>query len=120
GISDRFLVYIKEIPLGAGFARVGAAAGAFSGLREGDKFFENDYFFADNFWLTALIEIGIPGMLIITIIFLSILWMGYKSYFEGQDQSLRMLQMAILASLSAIVLGLYGAEGIVYNPEACF
>ena len=59
-------------------------------------------------------------MLIITLLVVLILWKGYKSYFEGTDKSLRMLQMAILASLSALVMGLYGAEGLVYNPEACF
>lgn len=36
------------------------------------------------------------------------------------DPELRTLQAALICPLFACVLGLWGAEGILYNPEAAF
>jgi O-antigen ligase len=120
GAWKRFLMYAQEVPLGAGFSRVGAAAGAFKELHKVDKTFGYKHFFADNLWLTALIEIGLPGMFLLGFLVLSILWIGFKNYRDCKIESLKMLHLVILSTLIALIIGLYGAEGLIYNPEACF
>ena len=45
GAFDRFVIYVQEIPFGAGFSRVGAAAGAFKELHQEDRVFGYKYFF---------------------------------------------------------------------------
>lgn len=120
GAWGRFVMYAQEVPFGAGLSRVGAAAGAFKEEHQRDRTFGFKYFFTDNFWLTALVEIGLPGMIIVTLIVLLILWRGFKSYLSSKIHSIRVLQLAILSSLIALFIGLYGAEGLIYNPEACF
>ena len=120
GSWDRFLKYAKEVPFGAGFARVGAAAGAFSKQQKKDPYFGYKYFFADNLWITALVETGLPGMFFLTLLLVFILGYGVKNYFLLYSVSLKMIHLALLSALFAIFIGSYGAEGILYNPEACF
>ncbi|MCB0378614.1 MAG: hypothetical protein KDD33_08995 [Bdellovibrionales bacterium] len=120
GAWDRFAIYVKEVPLGAGFSRVGAAAGAFKDLHQADTIFGFKHFFSDNFWITTLIEIGLPGMVIMTLLLLMILGRGIRQYFNIEDLSLKTMHLAVLCSLIAIFIGLYGAEGVLYNPESSF
>ncbi len=120
GNLDRFIRYAGEVPLGAGFSRVGAAAGAFSDLQKTDPHFTPGHFFSDNLFILLVIEIGIPGMLIVTAMILCILYLGFRVWRTEVRPQILGPQMAILSSLAAIALGSYGAEGIVYNPESCF
>lgn len=120
GAWDRFILYVSEVPFGAGFARVGAAAGAFKKLHKQDKIFGYKHFFTDNFWLAALVEIGIPGMTIITFLFVGILIAGIRFYFSTRNEEAKLASLAVLTPLIALAMGLYGAEGLIYNPEACF
>jgi hypothetical protein len=120
GTWSRFIHYVQEVPFGAGFARVGAAAGAFKELHKQDPIFGYKYFFTDNLWLTLLVELGVPGMLIVTLLFGSIMIRGYRNYLQSRNLELRVAMIAILAPLTALCLGFYGAEGLMYNPEACF
>lgn len=120
GNWDRFVKYATEVPFGAGFSRVGAAAGAFTDLQKGDPYFTKGHFFSDNLFILLVIEIGIPGFLIVTTLLLGILFFGYKIWRTETREELIGPQMAIWSSLVAIAIGSYGAEGIVYNPESGF
>ena len=120
GAWDRFAKYAAEVPFGAGFARVGAAAGAFSKLHHQDVHFGYKHFFSDNFWITALVEIGLPGMVFITLLLVAILFFGVRNFFKIRRPSLKILHLAVLCSLISIFMGLYGAEGVLYNPESSF
>ncbi|MCJ8277662.1 MAG: O-antigen ligase family protein, partial [Bdellovibrionales bacterium] len=120
GAWDRFVLYAQQVPFGAGLSRVGAAAGAFKELHKRDRTFGYKYFFTDNFWLTALVEIGLPGMFIVTLLVGLILWAGIRSHFGIEKHSLKVLNLSLLSSLLALFICLYGAEGLIYNPEACF
>lgn len=120
GTWDRFILYIKDVPFGAGFSRVGAASGAFQKANEQDPFFPPGYFFTDNLFLNILIELGIPGLIILTTLIFSILFIGFRLWRYEVRIQLIGPQLAIWSSLIAITAGSYGGEGIIYNPESCF
>lgn len=120
GTWDRFVQYAKEVPFGAGFSRVGAAAGAFKELHKEDKIFGYKHFFTDNLWLSVLVEVGLPGMLIISMLVFLVFFRGIRDYLNSRSEEMKLVYLAIISPLIALVMGLYGAEGLIYNPEACF
>lgn len=120
GAWDRFILYAQQVPLGAGFSRVGAAAGAFEVLNANDPHFPRGHFFSDNLFVHLLIEVGLPGLILITFLALSILYFGVKFWRNEKDIHLIGPVIAILSSLCAIFIGSYGGEGLVYNPESGF
>lgn len=119
-VWKRFKEYVVKVPFGAGFSRVGAAAGKFQKLREQDRLFRSDEFFADNFWLAALIEIGLPGMIIMTLLLLALFFVGTKRLWWSEGLPNRELALCLWSTLVAILVGLWGAESILYNPDAAF
>ena len=120
GVWRRFVVYGSTVPFGAGFSRVGAAAGAFSKANAADPYFGPNVFFADNLWLAALIEIGIPGMLLLMLLIGGLLYRGVSEQKKIRDTDMRLCHLAILSALIAMGVGFFGAEGAIYNPEASF
>lgn len=118
GALDRFWKYAKKAPFGAGLSRSGSAAGKFADLIKKDHYFK-DEFFADNLWVELVVDLGLPGATIYTLMLLMIVFYGVSG-FRVQDADLRPLHNAIFFSLFAILLGAYGAEPILYNPEGAF
>lgn len=116
----RFVQYFKDVPFGAGFARVGASGGAFAHLQQQDPFFKPNYFFADNFWIACLVEIGIPGVIFMTLLIIFIFLKGFSGLKKVHFDHDKLAMCAVLAALVPLVFGLYGAEGILYNPDASF
>ena len=120
GVWPRFAQYAQAAPLGAGFSRIGGASVKFSEERQQDPFFKDDYFFADNFWVACLVEIGFPGMIVLSIIIACIWWRSLKIIFILEYFKAKLLALAIFSSITAMMVGLYASEGILYNPDACF
>lgn len=120
GTWERFYQYLQDVPFGAGFARVGAAGGAFQHLQADDPFFKTNYFFADNFWIASLVEVGIPGMVILTLLVGAILILGYSKQRKLANPDYKLVMLSLLAGLVPLVVGLYASEGILYNPDASF
>jgi len=119
GILERMADIIKIAPFGAGMSRTGAAAGKFAQEIASDPYFKTG-FFTDNFWLAVLVDLGIPGLLILTTLVFMILLKGFGSIRRFRIPQYRLLQIAILSCLCSSVFGFYGAESILYNPEAAF
>lgn len=119
GAMERFLAYAAQAPLGAGLSRTGAAAGKFGEQIEANPFFRQG-FFSDNFWVATVVDLGIPGTVLLTVLVLSILFLGARNCLRIQDPGLRVVNGALLCGLASVVLGFYGAEAILYNPEAAF
>jgi hypothetical protein len=120
GAFDRIVTFAKMVPLGAGLSRTGAAAGKFAADIQRDPFFNSNSFFTDNFWAATIVDLGIPGSLIITAIVGAILAGGFLGSRRIRSLELSLLHAAILSSLTAMVVGFWGAEGLLYNPEAAF
>jgi hypothetical protein len=119
GASDRILSYAIRVPLGAGLSRTGSAAGKFEDLISNDPWFPGG-FFTDNFWAATIAEIGIPGSAILTLLVLTILARGFSQMRRMHDPDLAALAAVILCSLGMVVLGLWGSEGLLYNPESAY
>ncbi len=119
GAMNRFITYAEMVPFGAGLSRIGAAAGKFQELLQMDRLFGVD-FFSDNLWIELLIDLGIPGLIIINLIIFMILKIGITGFFTIKDPELKALQWTVLCSLCTILIGAYGAEPILYNPEGPF
>lgn len=119
-VWPRFSAYLQTAPLGAGFSRIGGASVKFTEERQQDPFFKDDYFFADNFWVACLIEIGIPGMILLSLIVACIWWRTMKTVLRLKHFKPKLLALAVFSSITAMMVGLYASEGILYNPDACF
>lgn len=119
GALERFLRYASEAPLGAGLSRTGAAAGKFEDEIQRSPYFKAG-FFSDNFWVATVVDLGIPGTLLLTLLVFLILGRGAFQMSQLQDPGLRLANGALFSALFAIVVGFYGAEAILYNPEAAF
>lgn len=119
GAGERVIRYAKEVPLGAGLSRTGAAAGKFWAENNASPWYQNG-FFTDNFWAATIAEMGIPGSAILTAIIFSVLFIGSKGIVRSRNPENRLLQAAVFCPLVTIVLGLWGAEGVLYNPESAF
>jgi hypothetical protein len=119
GAAERITTFAAQVPLGAGLSRTGAAAGKFWDLIVADPYFPQG-FFADNFWAAVIAEMGIPGAAILTALLFGVLIRGLRSLRRMRDPELTAQGAVIVASLGMIVAGLWGAEGVLYNPEASF
>ncbi len=119
GMWGRLKEYAELVPLGAGLSRVGAAGGKFKYLIDKDEYFRGG-FFTDNLWLATLVDLGIPGMVIFSLIALSIIFLGFRVQVRAPPNEIRIICAAILSALIAIYIGCYGSEAYLYNPEAVF
>lgn len=119
GTLDRFLEYAQMVPWGAGLSKIGAAAGKFQDLIKAEKFFAHD-FFADNLWIELVVDLGIPGLIIFNLIIIMIVLRGVSSFRRTTNNDLKNLQWTLLTALGTILIGAYGAEPILYNPEGPF
>ena len=59
-------------------------------------------------------------MVIISLLVVLLIVRGVQNYLKVKSHSIKMLHVTLLSSLMALFIGLYGAEGLIYNPEACF
>lgn len=119
GALERIILFSKAVPLGAGLSRTGAASGKFADLIKNDPFFDRP-FFTDNYWAATIVDVGIPGSLILTAILVSILWKGFRASRRFRNPELALLNGVLLTSMFAMCVGLWGAESILYNPDATF
>ena len=119
GAMGRFTDLVATVPFGAGLSRAGAAANAFQDQIAVNPFYSHS-FFADNFWIAVMSEMGLPGLLIMDALVLGILIRGFLVISRLSNQDLAPLPAAIFAALASIVAGFPGAEGLLYNPEAPF
>lgn len=120
GALERFNTYVEMAPLGAGLSRIGPAVTRFQEQISRDRYFSDTIFFADNFWVQVVIDLGIPGVVILTLILLYSLRQSYFAIRAQADPRSKLLIASAVASIIGIVMGLYGAESILYNPEAAF
>jgi hypothetical protein len=120
GGLERMIDVVARVPLGAGLSRTGAAAGAAARFMDGPDPYFPEGFFSDNFWVAVIAEMGLPGAFIITLLIVMIIVKGYMGLRMIKNPGLSAAQAVILSSLIMIVIGLWGAEGLLYNPEAPF
>ena len=117
---DRFIIYATEVPLGAGLSRTGAAGGKFADqINSADDPFGNA-FHTDNFWLATIIDLGIPGSFLLSLLIAAIFLRGLKYLKKIQHPDHRLVHLSLLCGIFGSGVGMYGAEAMLYNPEASY
>ncbi len=120
GALDRFMNYAEIAPLGSGLSRIGPAVYRFNDQIQANQYFKTVIFFADNLWVQLVIDIGIPGVIIMTTILALIFLQGYRAWSYAESGRDCLLIGAAFTAILAIFSGAYGAEPILYHPEAGF
>ena len=116
----RLMKYLVAFPFGAGLSRTGSAAGVFSKYITEDDPFGKGFFFSDNFWIAVAIDLGFPGVILLTGLIGWIFFRGIKYLKQYYDRDDQLLHIAIYAGLFGSGLGMYGAEAMLYNPEQIY
>ena len=119
-LYDLFLSHLIRAPLGQGMSRTGAAGGTFVKDDPYQALAPAGGYFSDNFFVAVVIELGAPGVILLSIIVFGILLLSARSLFHITDAGTFAVQAALLSALFALVTGFKGAECILYNPEAAF
>jgi hypothetical protein len=120
---ESFLHLWENAPLGIGLSRVGAAGSYFQSDLAKDKFFGPHWSFADNLYLTLVVELGFPGLIFFTaLLFGPFGILCYRCFWAASDRNgLRLLVVGGAGLLGASIIGHFGSEGSLYLPEcACF
>lgn len=117
GAFQRFMLYAESAPFGAGLSRIGPAVYRFKTEISENAFFRDTYFFSDNLFVQFVIDLGIPGTFFIVTIIGCILWQMFVFLRMPLDNRTYLLGVALMASSLSSLIGAYGAEPVLYNPE---
>jgi hypothetical protein len=120
GAWDRFWKYAEMAPLGSGLSRIGPAVARFDAEIRESRYFKGVFFFADNLWVQIVVDLGLPGAFLVTLIVGIALYTAFRATRTAEDSSSYLVTTAVFCSLLAVFSGSYGAEPILYNPEATF
>lgn len=120
GALDRFLTYAEMAPLGSGLSRIGPAVYRFHDQIASNQYFKTVIFFSDNLWVQLVIDIGIPGVFLFTAIIFLIFLQSFRAWSYAENGRHCLMIAAIFTGNLAIFSGSYGAEPILYHPEAGF
>ncbi|HEY8280337.1 MAG TPA: O-antigen ligase family protein [Bdellovibrionota bacterium] len=120
GAFERFWTYAEQAPLGSGLSRIGPAVARFDSEIRESSYFKEVFFFADNLWVQVVVDLGLPGTFLITLFVVLTLYAALLAVRQAEDTDSFVICAAVFVSLIAIFSGSYGAEPILYNPEATF
>lgn len=116
----RIVNYATQVPFGAGLSRTGAASGKFKDAIKDSRDPFGDVFFTDNFWAATIVDLGIPGSLLLSALIFLIFFRGLRFLRRIKDPSEQLIHLALLCGILGSGLGMYGAEAMLYNPEAAY
>ncbi len=114
---------ITRYPFGAGLGRTGSAAGTFQNVLTADPHgarIQSEVGFSDNFFADMLVEVGIPGTLILTTILLGMLWGAVSLARQAQDPVVVTTAAAIAGLYFAIVAMSWGSQPLLGNPITAY
>lgn len=119
GITLRMTRY----PFGAGLGRTGSAAGALQPQLNADPAsarIQNEVGWSDNFFSDMLVEAGIPGMLMITIILLGMLVGAVRLALGASDLVITATAAAIAGSFFSFLAMSWGSQPLLSNPITAY
>jgi hypothetical protein len=118
-IWDRVTAY----PFGAGLGRTGSAAGALQAQLTQDpmgRMIQEQYGFQDNFFAAMLVETGIPGTVMLTIMLVAFIIISIRLALRGAQQMDRGLGALAAGYLVAILVMSWGSQPLMSNPTLAF
>jgi hypothetical protein len=119
GIALRLTRY----PFGAGLGRTGSAAGAFQGTLTSDAQgarIQREVGFSDNFFADMLVEVGIPGLVMLTTILVGMLVGAARLALQARDPVIVTTSAAIAGLLFAFLAMSWGSQPLLGNPITAF
>jgi len=111
-LLDQFSDLVVESPMGIGLGRTGSSVGRFGDSSESTGF--NDY--SESYLGNMILETGIIGALLITLVAISFLlrgWKGLKRIYHAED---KILASCLLAVIAVIFIDFFYAPVLVAPP----
>ncbi|MFB3113147.1 MAG: hypothetical protein ACE10G_14045 [Gemmatimonadales bacterium] len=114
---------IKSAPLGVGLGRTGSAASALgSGLTE-DPFnaqLQQEFGFQDNFFAAMIVETGIPGTLLLTIIMIGLGIRAVRLSRQAPTLQDSVFGALVAGYMLSIFVMSWGSQPLLANPTLAF
>ena len=119
GIVQRAIRY----PFGAGLGRTGSAAGAFSAQYERDPrnaALQREVGWSDNFFADMIVETGLPGMIMMTIVLLGLMLHAFRLARSAENQTIAAFAGVMTGFYFAIFVMSWGSQPLMGNPITAY
>ncbi len=114
---------ITSAPFGMGLGRTGSAASALGGALEQDRFNTNlqeRFGFQDNYFAAMIVETGIPGTLIMTIILVGLGLRAVKLSRRAPTVEDSVFGSLVAGYMLAMLVMSWGSQPLLANPTTAF
>lgn len=119
GIFQRAVRY----PFGAGLGRTGSAAGAFSVQYERDPrnaAIQREVGWSDNFFADMIVETGLPGMIMMTIVLIGLMLHALRLARRAEDSLITAYASVLAGFYFAILVMSWGSQPLMGNPITAY
>ncbi len=117
------LYRVRRYPFGAGLGRTGSAAGAFQREIAADPrsaAISRDVGWSDNFFADMIVETGIPGMLMLTLVLVGMLAGAWRLARRAHDPTTVAAAAAIAGFFFSILAMSWGSQPLLGNPITAY
>ena len=114
---------IKSAPLGVGLGRTGSAASALGSDLGDDRFnaqLQQEFGFQDNFFAAMIVETGIPGALLLTIIMIGLGIRGVRLSRRAPTLQDSVFGALVAGYMLSIFIMSWGSQPLLANPTLAF
>jgi len=112
-----------KYPFGAGLGRTGSAAGTFGAQYERDPrnaAIQAEVGWSDNFFADMIVETGIPGMLMMSIVLIGLLVHAVKLARRAMDPAIASLAAALAGFYFSVFAMSWGSQPLLSNPITAY
>ncbi len=114
---------VQRYPFGAGLGRTGSAAGAFQREIAADPrsaAISRDVGWSDNFFADMIVETGVPGVVMLTLILLGMLAGAWRLARTAQDPTTVAAAAALAGFFFSILAMSWGSQPLLGNPITAY
>ena len=114
---------IKSAPLGVGLGRTGSAASALGSSLKGDRFnaqLQQEFGFQDNFFAAMIVETGIPGTLLLTIMMIGLGIQAVRLSRQAPTLEDSVFGALVAGYMLSIFVMSWGSQPLLANPTLAF
>ena len=114
---------IKSAPLGVGLGRTGSAASALGSSLKDDRFnaqLQQEFGFQDNFFAAMIVETGIPGTLLLTIMMIGLGIRAVRLSRQAPTLEDSVFGALVAGYMLSIFVMSWGSQPLLANPTLAF
>ncbi len=114
---------IRSAPLGVGLGRTGSAASALGSNLRDDRFnaqLQQEFEFQDNFFAAMIVETGIPGTLLLTIIMIGLGIRAVRLSRQAPTVEDSVFGSLVAGYMLAMFIMSWGSQPLLANPTIAF